>query len=959
MPPLEPLDLARLARELGVAESRLNALSRREFLLLSAGALLVAGAAACRQPVEEIVPYADRPEALADRELLWFASSLPRAGYGRGVLVKSFLGRPIQVEGNPAHPESLGAADPFAQAELLALYDPARSQAALRQGAPATRSEVLVELQAALERHAGRGGERLRVVTGTVTSPTLAARLAALERRFPAMRWVVHEPAGRENVLEGARLAFGRPLEPRLRLDRARVAVCLDADLFFAEPAALRLAREFADRREPELGAGMLRLYAAEPAPGLAGSVADHRLPIRAGRVEALARRLAFLVGAGPETGRLQEREERWLRAAASDLRARRGSGLVAAGAWQPPAVHALAHAINAAAGNVGGTVAYAEPAEARPARGASLAALAQELAGGRVGVLLLLGVDPAYDAPADLPMGSLLARAPFTAHLGLYVDDTAERCLWHLPAAHPLESWGDLRASDGTASIQQPLIAPLYAGWTAYEALGALLGERELSAHQGLRRHWRRQRGGPGFERDWRRWVHDGVVDGTSLPAAALSPRRPPPPEPSPAPTPAEEPAAAGLEAVFRPDLRLWDGRYARNAWLQELPDPVTKLTWDNAAWLSPADAERLGLANGDLVALSLEARTLEAPVWVVPGQAVGSVLLALGSGREGRGFSAYALRSSRSPWDSRGLSLAPLGRRRELACTQGHHRPEGREPARAATLARYRDDPGFASSAAHDPGPRETLYAPSPESSERYAWGMTVDLGRCIGCNACVAACQSENNIPVVGKDEVLRGREMHWLRVDRYYEGDPEAPRVQQQPLACVHCENAPCETVCPVEATVHSREGLNEMVYNRCVGTRYCSNNCPYKVRRFNFLQYSDVTTESLKLGRNPDVTVRNRGVMEKCTYCVQRIQSAKIAAERNSRDVLDGEVVTACQAACPTRAILFGNLLDPGSAVSRSRQAPRLYGLLAELGTRPRTRYLAKITNPHPGLQERS
>jgi molybdopterin-containing oxidoreductase family iron-sulfur binding subunit len=544
-----------------------------------------------------------------------------------------------------------------------------------------------------------------------------------------------------------------------------------------------------------------------------------------------------------------------------------------------------------------------------------------------------------------------------FRVHLGLYDDETARLCDWHIPEAHYLEAWSDARAYDGTATIIQPLIAPLYGGKSAHELLAEILGQPGRTGYEIVRDHWKSQYRGRDFESFWRTALHEGMVAGTALPLKSVSLKK------GIGETGKRgNGEGGGLEIVFRPDPTIWDGRFANNGWLQELPKPLTKLTWDNAALVSPATAERLGLSTGDVVDLQHGGRTVRAPVWILPGQAADSVTVHFGYGRtragrvgSGIGFNAYSIRTAAAPWFAWGLSIRKTGERYPLATTQEHHSMEGRHLVRAGTLAQYQEHPEFARKMGEEPTPEDSLYP--KVAYDGYAWGMAIDLSACTGCNACVVACQAENNSPVVGKDQVARGREMHWIRIDRYYQGGLDDPDVYHQPVMCQHCENAPCEPVCPVGATVHSSEGLNDMVYNRCVGTRYCSNNCPYKVRRFNFLQFQDFETPSLKLMRNPNVTVRSRGVMEKCTYCVQRINAAKIEAEKENRSIRDGEIQTACQQACPTQAIVFGNINDTSSRVAKLKAEHSSYGLLAGLNTHPRTNYLAKVTNPNPEIEK--
>ena len=932
--------------------------SRRDFLRLMGASFALAGLTACGGSPEQIVPPVQQPEQYTPGLPLFYATALPFGGYAQGVVVTGREGRPIKIEGNAQHPASLGATDAFGQAAILGLYDPDRAQAVSNGGQPSTWDAFLGTLTRELAAHDRDGGAGLRILTETITSPALAGQLRAFLARYPNARWHHHEPINDDNRRAGLRLAFGEAVAPVYRFDRAQVILALDADFLLTIPGHLAYARQFADGRRVRAGRReMNRLYAIEPSPTITGAMADHRLPVRAGAVEALARAVARGVGvdlgAGAEPA-LPAVRAAWVAALVRDLAARRGASLIVAGEGQPPAVHALAAAINEALGNVGQTVTYIEPVAVTPpetiGQGDSLRALASDMAAGRVDTLIVLGGNPVYTAPADLGFAAAMQRVRLRIALSLYDDETAARCTWRIPAAHTLEMWGDLRAYDGTATIIQPLIAPLYGGKSPYELLGALLGTPTRSGHDIVRDSWQ-GRVGDGFERFWRTTLDAGIVAGTAAATrtptvrADLAARLAPP-------------AATdeGLELTFRPDPTIWDGRFANNAWLQELPKPLTKLTWDNAAFVSPATAARLGVVTEDLVELRRGERAIRAPIWVLPGQADDTVTVTLGYGRvhaghvgTGLGFDAYALRTADAPWFDAGFAIHKLGERYTLATTQVHHSMEGRDLARVGTLAEFRADPTFL---------RETLERPTLYPEYRYegnAWAMSIDINTCIGCNACVTACQAENNIPVVGKAEVHNGREMHWLRVDDYFDGTPTNPRTVFQPRPCMHCEQAPCEVVCPVMATVHDAEGLNTMIYNRCVGTRYCSNNCPYKVRRFNFLHYTDATTEVLKLGRNPEVSVRMRGVMEKCTYCTQRIQAAKLTAQKENRPVRDGEVVTACQQVCPTGAIVFGNRNDRESRVAQLKAEPLDYGLLAELNTRPRTTYLARLRNPNPEL----
>jgi len=961
-----------------------DGVGRRGFLKLMTASLALAGLNACSRPAEKIVPYARQPEELVPGKPLFFATAMSLAGSATGLLVESHEGRPTKIEGNPDHPASLGATDVFSQAAVLSLYDPDRSQVLTYLGDIRPWASFLADVRVALETRRQRRGAGLRVLTETLTSPTLANQLRSLLAAFPEAKWHQYEPLGRDAAREGARMAFGRYVNTIYRLEKADVIVSLDADFLCAGPGSVRYAREFARRRRPHPGdPSMNRLYVVESSPSNTGAKADHRLPLRASEIEGFARALASFVSApGAPTDLLLVKDRSdWPAAVARDLMQHRGSCVVIPGEGQSPAVHAWAHVINHTLGNVGSTVIYTDPVEAAPVNQMeSLRELVADMRAGRVEVLFILGGNPVYNAPADFAFDKHLLKVPLRIHLSLYQDETSALCQWHIPEAHFLESWSDARAFDGTISIVQPLIAPLYNGKSPHEVLAAFTEQPEQSGYDIVRAHWKSQHTSADFEQFWRKSLHDGFIAGTALPpvsaslqtnwasaAARVAVQTDPRARKA-------HLAETSLEIVFRPDPTLFDGRFANNGWLQELPKPLTRLTWDNAALVSPAAAERLGLgyhisATGgehgqvlaDVINIEHQGRVLRAPAWIVPGHPDGCVTLHLGHGRtragrvgNGTGFNAYALRTSAAPWFAAGATLRKTGDRYRLACVQFHHNMEGREPVRAAALEEFRHNPDFAHEKEKEPPKSLSLYP--GYNYDGYAWGMAIDLNACVGCGACVVACQAENNIPVVGKREVMRGREMHWLRIDRYYQGDLDNPKTYFQPVPCMHCENAPCEVVCPVGATVHSAEGLNDMVYNRCVGTRYCSNNCPYKVRRFNFFQYSDWETPSLKLLHNPNVTVRSRGVMEKCTYCVQRINAARVEAEKQNRTIRDADLVTACQAACPAEAIVFGNINDPHSRVARLKAEPRNYGLLAELNTRPRTTYLAAVRNPNPELE---
>ncbi|MBW7881823.1 MAG: TAT-variant-translocated molybdopterin oxidoreductase [Caldilineaceae bacterium] len=941
------------------------AMSRRHFLQLMGASLALAGLAGCTsQSSEKIVPYVQAPEESVPGQPLLFATAMQLGGYALGLLAQSQLYRPTKVEGNPDHPSSLGATDCVAQASILTLYDPDRAKEVTHEGAASNWEAFLDDLQPRLAQQRASGGAGLRILTETVTSPTLFHQLQAVLSQFPNATWHQYEPVNRDNVYAGAQVAFGAAVEPIYRFDQADVIVSLDADFVQTSPGRVRYARDFAARRRADIpgASNPNRLYAIESTPTLVGAMADHRLPLRANQVEVFARALATELG----VTNLRDGETDdgaipagWVRAIARDLQAHPGTTLVLAGDHQPPAVHALAHLMNDHLGNAGQTVFYTAPVVANPVNQAeSLRELVAAMAAGQVEMLLVLSGNPVYYVPADLDFAAHLAQVPFRVHLGLYADETGLQCHWQIPEAHYLEAWSDARGHDGVVTIQQPLIEPLYASRSAHELLHALLGEEPRSDYELVRAYWAEQHGETDFEAFWRTALHDGVVLETAPPAVAVAVQPAAAGELST--TPPASTSADELEINFRPDPAIWDGRYANNGWLQELPRPLTKLTWENAALISPVTAAALGLTHGDVVELVYRGRVVQAPLWLLPGHCEGSVTVYLGYGRthaghvgNGAGFSAYALRTADAPWFDVGLTVQKVGEGYRFATTQLHHTMEGRDLIRVGTVAQFEREPDFAQEM-DGHGDVISLY-PKVEHDGN-AWGMSIDLNACNGCNACVIACQAENNIPIVGKDQVARGREMHWIRLDRYYQGDLANPETYHQPVMCMHCEQAPCEVVCPVGATLHDEEGLNTMVYNRCIGTRYCSNNCPYKVRRFNFLEYTDFTTESLKLQRNPNVTVRARGVMEKCTYCVQRISAARIASKVEGRQIQDGEVVTACQAACPTQAIVFGNINDPESQVAKRKASPLSYGLLTELNTQPRTTYLAKLRNPNPELE---
>ncbi|MFN0172017.1 MAG: TAT-variant-translocated molybdopterin oxidoreductase [Bryobacteraceae bacterium] len=932
---------------------------RRKFMKLMGASLALGGLTACtRQPEEKIMPYVRQPEEVIPGRPLFFATAASLSGVASGVLVESHSGRPTKIEGNPEHPASLGAADALTQASVLTLYDPDRLNTVLHYGEVSTwadSSQELTKIVAAARLNKGAG---LRILSETVTSPTLGSVLKKFQQDFPDAKWHQWEPAGAHSSRAGALLAFGAPVNTFYKVENADVILTLDSDFLTAGPGNVRYAREFALRRRVYEGKKLNRLYSVESAPTNTGTKADHRWPMRSAEIQNFAAALAKDLGADPGAlagGSFNGVPEAARKALVEDLLAHKGTSLVVAGEHQSPEVHALAHAMNVALGNVGSTVMYTDPIEVEPVdQVASLKSLVSDLEKGAVQTLILLGGNPVYNAPADVNFREAMQKAKLRIALCYFDDETSSLCQWQVPEAYYLEAWGDGRAFDGTITIQQPLVQPLFRGKTPIDLLTFFGASPEQPAYEVVRAYWQSQKG-PEFEAWWRKSVHDGVVGSSALQGKPVTLKA--------GWTSGLKPTLAdGIEINFRPDPTIYDGRFANNGWLQELPKPLTKTTWENLALVGYTSAQKLDLQEGDILELRFQGRSVKAPAWILPGHANESITVHLGYGRtragrvgDGLGFNAYVLRDSASLWRGAGVEIRKTGDSKKLACTQGHWKMEGRNTVRAGTVQEYEKNPGFVKAMAHE-FPAEVSMYPD-RNGEGYAWGMAVDLSACNGCNACLVACQAENNISVVGHEQVLKQREMHWIRIDRYFEGtDVDNPQIHSQPVLCQQCENAPCEVVCPVAATVHSTEGLNDMVYNRCVGTRYCSNNCPYKVRRFNFLLFADFVTEISKMQKNPDVSVRSRGVMEKCTYCVQRINQARIASKREDREIKDGEVMTACQQTCPTGAIHFGNINDPNSNVARLKKEQLNYSLLGELNTRPRTTYLASLRNPNPVLE---
>jgi molybdopterin-containing oxidoreductase family iron-sulfur binding subunit len=941
-----------------------DAVSRRGFLKAMGASAALAGMSACtRPPRETIYPYARQPEEFLPGKPKYFATAFPLPTGAVPLLVKCEEYRPIKIDGNPEHSYNRGASDVFSQAALLALYDPDRSQQVLYRGQPRTWNEFALGFRENLL--ATGDGHGVYFLSTTILSPTLARQWREVQAALPQAKLIQYDPAIAGTTLESA---FDQPVYD---LTQADVILSLDADFLSGAtfPGFHKLIREYAERRKDPLH--LNRLYAVESTPTTTGMKAEHRLSLRASEIPAFAAELAKLLGVAgvqPPAYAWTEGQKNFLHALAKDLKTHAGRCVVLPGLYQDRALQQIAARINSTLNNLGKTVSSAHtnsdliPSNQR----ADLAALIGDLYAGKVDWLVILNANPVYATPADLGFSSAIKKARTVIHLGEHCEETGQVADWHIPAANFLEMWSDACAYDGTASIVQPMIDPLYGGKTAHQFLQALLAEPGLSPYDAIRETWRGTLSKNGdFEQNWRTALRTGWIEGTAF---ANQPTIPAAIKPDlqtidPA-VPSEK-----FEIIFRPDPHVYDGRFANIAWLQEVPRPLTGLCWDNAALASAATLAQYGLSDGDVVELCVGAGTVKAPILAATGHPENSVTVHLGSGRSfGRvaadaGFSAYRIQLSSSPWCATasmrkveghwGLAIASnsMKHEHEDASLQAEQALFESSMVRSTTLEQYKKNPRFAQrDSAHD------SLLPAWEYKDN-AWAMSIDLNSCTGCSACIVGCYAENNIAVVGKQQVRLGRSLQWLRIDTYLEDDPSGVHAHFQPMACQHCENAPCEQVCPVSATTHSPEGLNTMTYNRCVGTRYCANNCPYKVRRFNYLHYSDDETESLKLLRNPDVSVRSRGVMEKCSYCVQRINAAKIEAEKQNRPIAEGEIETACQQACPAQAITFGNLYNKQSAVALARAGERSYAVLGELNTRPRTTYIAAVSNPNPELSD--
>ena len=936
----DPVFLERAAREFpGLAEPLASPVERRRVLKLMAASFAMAGLSGCGDPGGTLIPAVRQPPGIVPSVADYYTGASVLDGYADGIVVKHWMGRPIKVEGNPNHPASLGATSAIAQALVLDFYDPHRRAALAWNAAPADRPQLLTALATQRDRVGGAHGAGFRILSGAVTSPTLARQIDALIKRYPEARWHRWDAVSRDAVRRGAMLAYGVPVSVVPHLDRADVLLAVDSDLLDGAPGRLRFAREFAARRNPARSK-MSRVYAVEPTPTAIGAAADHRLVAGPREIHATMQALAAaLLGAPGASG-----GPAWAGPMIEDLKAAHGRAFVHLGPDQPAELHALVHAVNEALGGRGETFDLIEtPEHVPPQEPSSLDALAEDMRAGRVSTLLMIDTNPVYAAPGAMGFKDALRRVEFSLALSPAPDETTDAATWFVPMTHAWEAWGDARAFDGTATILQPQALPLYDGTSPHEMLELFAGYDAKPSEDIVRATWQ-ARWKERLDDAWRDALATGVAADTAsrksgAPLRADAGRRLPP-----------GPSGGALTVLFRPDPHLWDGRFAGNPWLLELPRPMTKLTWDNPLLIAPALAQRISVANGERVRISIGGAELTAPVWLLPGQAPDCVTAPLGFGRTevgpaGKGAGVDYARLI--GWDGdvridRAEGTVPL------ASTEHHALIFDRagEFVRHGSLAEFEQDPRFL----HNDEAKPHLYRMKPPGPA--AWAMSVDLNACIGCNACVVACQAENNIPVVGREQVMVEREMHWLRIDRYYEGDPAAPDTYLQPMLCMHCEQAPCEIVCPVGATVHDSEGLNVMVYNRCVGTRFCSNNCPYKVRRFNYFAYSHDQGRPAE-SWNPDVTVRGRGVMEKCTFCLQRIAAARIEGDRGDKPA--GEVRTACQAACPTQVFTFGNLADPESEVAKRKQSPLDYALLDDKNTHPRVTYEGRVLNRNPAI----
>lgn len=1020
-----------LDREFPVAASEFpEGVSRRRWMQLMSASLAMAGVTGCRYPEETIEPFVIRPEGRIPGEFYMRATNLELAGRVYNLLVKCVDGRPLKIEPNNDHPSG-GGTDAYVQASILGLYDPDRSRGdrgfLIRKGekrrVPADWSEFdkyAKALMKAADSHNKGGG--FAVLMSPTSSPSNVRMLKALQERLPNASICRYDSASGDAMRKATKAVFGKPAVQSLSLDQADVIVTLQADILGSDKGMVAASSSFAKRRDPFLEAGMNRLYVVEGGFTTTGAAADSRLALRPSQIPAflaeLSRRVEKLNGDASHDHsdedkafdeiNAEERLERFLDVLAHDVAGAGDKAVVIVGDGLGADAIAAGIRLNKRLGSLGKSQSFRPAVDGDLGDGISLAELSKKIGNGEVDSLLILGDNPVAAAPGDVDFATDIGKVDNTIYLGLYDDETGSLCDWSVPQSHPLESWGDTVDALGNYGVCQPNILPLLGGRAIVEVIAALLGETENEGSKIVRRTADAIAGSSLSERQWRQLLHDGYSKELTAGSGELSVSGEAKELTADVPQPMVEVNKDAMEVIFTPADGLYDGRFANNGWLQELPQSITKMTWDNAAVMSPGTAQALGIRHGQKVALRIGDSKVVLPVYEIPGCAPGVVSTSIGYGRTRAGMVGG---HSEEGVDVIGVDVSPIRRGEEtlvaynvearpnyeeyeLATTQDHWaideggkketQTRSHNLVREGTLELLNKIPEFADTRGpHVPkvGQHGSLWHEPINKIEEEAkatdtdlpqWGMSIDLTKCTGCNACVIACQSENNVPIVGREQVMNSREMHWLRLDRYFQGDEENAQVVQEPVACMHCETAPCEQVCPVAATVHTEEGLNAMAYNRCIGTRYCANNCPFKVRRFNYFNFNqDIgvgygvdayqgTLENANrklqaLVMNPDVTVRGRGVMEKCTYCVQRIEQGKIKARREDRGVQDGDIVTACQSACASNAIEFGNVADPNSKVSKKHADVRSYGMLEQLNIKPRTEYLARVRNPHKRL----
>ena len=963
-----------------------NGLSRRNFLSLIAASVALAGLEGCKKPVQKIIPYVEAEIGTIPGIPKYYASTIPWKNNALGVVIENHDERPVKVEGNEKHPSTLGKSNAFSQASTLEMYDPDRARGVKYNGKKVDWSDYLKFAKSINSTN----GEGLAVLMQESSSPTINSLKEDFKKNFPSSKWVVYESVNNENLYKGIEKAFSKKLQPIYRLENAQIIVSLGSDFLGVDDNNIYNTRKFAQNRDiVDENSTMNRLYVAESSITSTGSSADHRLNIPQHEMKSILAELSYelkKLGLSVDASKVKSSNNLWIKAAAEDLMSNRGDSIILGGSQLSPEFHQLIALLN---NQLNAPVDYSPLSLSQVSSLADFKSLCDDIKNNKIKNLIILGANPVYDSPADFNFGDLLKNVPNSVHLTNILDETSKLCSWNIAMTHYFECWGDAMSYDGFVSIIQPQIMPLFDSKSAIQVLTPLVYSKELSSYDTVKNVWKSDIVKSGnFEREWEKVLHDGLYKNTIIKKEQVRP--------------SSKTSTTQLnnfiklddnkfEIVFNASSSVYDGRFANNGWLQEIPKPVTSLTWDNAALISIKVAKKLNIKNGQMIEIKIDNKSIKLPAWITPGQNQKSISLELGYGREfegrlgnGVGFNVYPLRMSSNPSYSLNASISVLDETYPLASTQDHHGLEKDQYAapgfdklsnnevqsripelvKQSTLDYYKDNPDWVQKKVEEHKPDKkrswadhSMYNPEPEYdySKGPQWGMSIDLTSCTSCNACSIACQSENNIPVVGKQQVMNGREMHWIRIDNYFAGDPDNPEMSTQSVACVHCELAPCETVCPVAATTHSSDGVNQMTYNRCLGTRYCANNCPYKVRKFNFYNYTRDLPEVVQMAMNPDVSIRFRGVMEKCTYCYQRVSAARISAENENREIQDGDFQVACQQSCPADAIKFGDINDPNSAVSKAKRRNRDYALLAHLGTAPRTTYLAKIRNQNPKL----